>query len=172
MQKVYPVIGAILISVSFFLNLMGIVTSAVGIYLVTSYIRLLYVEYKREKELGKFLYLAMSMLFLSFVSFSIGMYISFGFSKFFVILPPSSVFSLAVIVYTYVLSGIFYIVSAVYLIKSVTPLTVFTKIKGVSYSIYLMEISAILLFSIVAAPRGVILSFIAWMWFAVNPYLT
>jgi len=172
MEKVYSVIGAILISISFFLNVFGIITSAIGIYLVTSYIRSLYVEYKREKELGKFLYLAMSMLFLSFVSFSVGMYTAFGLKEFFVILPPSSVFSLAIIVYTYVLSGIFYIISAVYLIRSVTPLTVFTRIKGVSYSIYLMGISAILLFSIVAAPGGVILSFVAWIWFAINLYLT
>jgi cobalamin synthase len=63
------------------------------------------VEYKREKELGKFLYLAMSVLFLSLVSFSVGMYTAFGLKEFFVILPPSSVFSLAIIVYTYVLSG-------------------------------------------------------------------
>ena len=77
-----------------------------------------------------------------------------------------------IIVYTYVLSGIFYIASAVYLIRNVSPLTVFTRIKRVSYSIYLMGISAILLFSIVAAPGGVILSFVAWIWFAINLYLT
>jgi hypothetical protein len=57
----------------------------------------------------------------------------------------------------------FYIISAVYSIRSVTPLTVFTRIKGVSYSIYLMGISAILLFSVVAPPGGVTLSFVAWI---------
>ncbi|BDC18623.1 hypothetical protein [Acidianus sp. HS-5] len=172
MQKIYSVIGSVLISISFLLNILGIITSAIGIYLVTSYIRSLYVEYKREKELGKFLYLAMTMLFLSFLVFSVGMYSAFGLKEFFVVLPPSSVFSLAIMVYTYVISGIFYIVSAVYLIKSVSPLTVFTKVKSVSYSIYLMGISAVLLFSIVAAPGGVILSLIAWIWFAINLYLT
>lgn len=172
MKKVYSIVGAVLISISFLLNILGIITSAIGIYLVTSYIRSIYLEYKREKELGKYLYLAMSMLFLAFLTFSIGIYTAFGFKEFLVILPPSSVFSLAVIVYTYVISGIFYIVSTVYLIKSVTPLSVFTKVKGISYSIYLMGISAVLLFSIVAAPGGVILSLIAWIWFALNLYLS
>ncbi len=161
-NKSLGIIGSLLFAITPFLNIFGIITATIGAISLYLAMNDVYKEYK-ESKLMKYFLLADGLFYVSMIILSIGMYLAFGLRVFFVLIPSFSLYSLALLVYTYILSGIFYISSSVYFIKTFNSVTALSEIRTFSISAYLIGISGLLLFTVVAGSIGLVLSLIAWV---------
>ncbi|MEW9492411.1 MAG: hypothetical protein TQ35_0009485, partial [Candidatus Aramenus sulfurataquae] len=110
-HKSLGIIGSLFFAVTPFLNIFGVITSTIGAILLYLAMNIVYREYREEKLL-KYFMLADGLFYVSMIILSVGIFIAFGLKVFFVLIPSFSLYSLVLLVYTYVLSGIFYISSA------------------------------------------------------------
>jgi uncharacterized membrane protein len=161
-HKSFGIIGSLLFAITPFLNIFGIITSTIGAILLYLAMNIVYREY-REKKLLKYFMLADGLFYISMIILSIGIFMALGLKVFFVLIPSFSLYSLALLVYTYILSGIFYISSAVYFIKTFNSVTALSEIRTFSISAYLIGISGLMLFTVVIGSIGLVLSLIAWI---------